>query len=148
MDLSPASRHQAAVAAGLAEAPGVPLILVHVIEPVKSPLAARLHLAGMEADRRAVAEDALQAIVAGLPHGCSHRGVAGLWRPGGGARQGRPRSGAGLVIMGLNGSPMLGPRMGSVTYRMLCLVHTLVLALPPEHMETLGARAASAAAPP
>ena len=48
--------------------------------------------------------------------------------------------------MGLNGSPVLGPRMGSVTYRMLCLVHTLVLALPPERMETLVARAESAAA--
>ena len=38
---------------------------------------------------------------------------------------------AGLVVMGLHGSPLLGPRMGSVTYRMLCLTPTLVLALPP-----------------
>jgi nucleotide-binding universal stress UspA family protein len=36
VDLTPGSRHQAAVAAGLAQAAGVPLILVHVIEPVKS----------------------------------------------------------------------------------------------------------------
>jgi hypothetical protein len=34
--------------------------------------------------------------------------------------------------MGLHSSPLLGPRMGSVTYRVLCLAHTLVLALPPE----------------
>lgn len=33
--------------------------------------------------------------------------------------------------MGLHGSRMLGPRMGSVTYRVLCLAQTLVLALPP-----------------
>jgi Universal stress protein family len=39
---------------------------------------------------------------------------------------------AGLVVMGLHGSPLLGPRMGSVTYRMLCLLPTLVLALPPD----------------
>ena len=38
---------------------------------------------------------------------------------------------AGLVVMGLHGSPLLGPRMGSVTYRMLCLSPGLVLALPP-----------------
>ena len=38
---------------------------------------------------------------------------------------------AGLVVMGLHGSPMLGPRMGSVTYRLLCLSPVLVLALPP-----------------
>jgi hypothetical protein len=35
----------------------------------------------------------------------------------------------------LHGMPPLGPRMGSVTYRMLCLMPTLVLALPPKHAE-------------
>jgi hypothetical protein len=34
--------------------------------------------------------------------------------------------------MGLHGSPLLGPRMGSVTYRMLCLSPALVLAVPPK----------------
>ena len=38
---------------------------------------------------------------------------------------------AGLIVMGLHGSPLLGPRMGSVTYRLLCLAPTLVFALPP-----------------
>jgi hypothetical protein len=28
---------------------------------------------------------------------------------------------------------MFGPRMGSVTYRVLSLAHDLVLALPPQH---------------
>jgi hypothetical protein len=36
--------------------------------------------------------------------------------------------------MGLHGSPMLGPRMGSVTYRLLCMSPTLVLAVPPNHV--------------
>jgi hypothetical protein len=36
------------------------------------------------------------------------------------------------MVIGLHGSPMLGPRMGSVTYRVLCLVPALVLALPPK----------------
>ena len=40
--------------------------------------------------------------------------------------------GVGLVVMGLHSSPLLGPRMGSVTYRVLCLAHRLVLALPPQ----------------
>jgi hypothetical protein len=49
--------------------------------------------------------------------------------------------------MGLHGSPVLGPRMGSVTYRLLCLVHTLVLAVPPERVETqnVGGTAGAAA---
>jgi hypothetical protein len=37
-----------------------------------------------------------------------------------------------LIVMGLHSSPLLGPRMGSVTYRVLCLAHRLVLAVPPE----------------
>ena len=37
----------------------------------------------------------------------------------------------GLLVMGLHASPLTGARMGSVTYRVLCLAHTLVLALPP-----------------
>jgi nucleotide-binding universal stress UspA family protein len=37
----------------------------------------------------------------------------------------------GLIVMGLHASPRSGPRMGSVTYRVLCLAPTLVLALPP-----------------
>jgi hypothetical protein len=41
--------------------------------------------------------------------------------------------------MGLHASPLLGPRMGSVTYRMLCLSPTLVLALPPERVRELSA---------
>jgi nucleotide-binding universal stress UspA family protein len=146
VDLSPASRHQAAIAAGLSEAAGVPLILVHVIEPVKSPLAARLHLAGVEANRRAVAEDELQAIAAGLPPSLHTEALLAYGDPAEELAKVAHDRGAGLVVMGLNGSPMLGPRMGSVTYRMLCLVHTLVLALPPERMEALVARATGAAA--
>ena len=37
---------------------------------------------------------------------------------------------AGLIVINLHGSPMLGLRMGSVTYRVLCLAPALVLALP------------------
>ena len=37
----------------------------------------------------------------------------------------------GLVVIGLHGSPVAGPRMGSVTYRVLCLAQVPVLALPP-----------------
>ena len=45
---------------------------------------------------------------------------------------------AGLIVMGLHSSPVLGPRMGSVTYRVLCLAHRLVLALPPEPAGQIG----------
>jgi nucleotide-binding universal stress UspA family protein len=38
---------------------------------------------------------------------------------------------ADLIVMGLHSSGLLGPRMGSVTYRVLSLTRSLVLALPP-----------------
>jgi nucleotide-binding universal stress UspA family protein len=38
---------------------------------------------------------------------------------------------AHLIVMGLHSSGLVGPRMGSVTYRVLCLTHAMVLALPP-----------------
>jgi nucleotide-binding universal stress UspA family protein len=146
VDLSPGSRHQAVVAAGLADAVGVPLILLHVIEPVRTPLAARLHLAGIEADRRAVAEEGLQAIAAELPSRVHPEPLVVLGDPAEElAKVVRDRK-AGLVVMGLHGSPLLGPRMGSVTYRMLCLSPTLVLALPPDRVDALSAAVAARAA--
>lgn len=146
VDLSPGSRHQAVVAAGLADAVGVPLILLHVIEPVRTPLAARLHLAGIEADRRAVAEEGLQAIAAELPPRVHPEPLLVLGDPAEElAKVVRDRQ-AGLVVMGLHGSPPLGPRMGSVTYRMLCLSPTLVLALPPDRVDAWSAAVAARAA--
>ena len=135
VDLSAASIEQTQVARGLAEALGVPLILVHVVEPLKSRLAARLHLAGVEADRRAVAEDGLSELVATLPLRIHPEALVAYGDPAEElAKVARDRH-AGLIVMGLHGSPLLGPRMGSVTYRMLCISPTLVLAIPPSRVE-------------
>lgn len=131
VDLSPASVRQTQIARQLAELLGVPMILVHVVEPLKSPLAARLHLAGLEADRRALAEDGLNELMATLPLRLHPEALVAYGDPAEElAKVARDRN-AGLVIMGLHGSPLLGPHMGSVTYRMLCLSPGLVLALPP-----------------
>jgi nucleotide-binding universal stress UspA family protein len=136
VDLSPASRHQVEVASGLADALAASLILVHVVEPLKSRLAAKLHLAGVEADRRAVAEDGLNALVATIPPRLHPEALVAYGDPAEElAKVARDRQ-VGLVVMGLHGSPLLGPRMGSVTYRMLCLSPALVLALPPAGMAT------------
>jgi len=135
VDLSAASRHQTQVAYGLAEALGVPMILVHVIEPLKSRLAARLHVAGIEADRRAVAEDGLSKLMATVPLRVHREALVVYGDPAEElAKVARDRH-AGLVLMGLHGSPLLGPRMGSVTYRMLCVFPGLVLALPPKDVK-------------
>jgi nucleotide-binding universal stress UspA family protein len=48
------------------------------------------------------------------------------------AKVARDRS-AGLIVIGLHASALLGPRMGSVTYRVISIVQaqSLVLAVPP-----------------
>ena len=132
VDLSPASLHQTQVARGVAEALSLPLVLVHVVEPVKSRLLSRHHLLGLDSNRRADAEDRLDELVATLPRKLRPEGLIVFGDPAEEAAKVVRDRQAGLVVMGLHGSPMLGPRMGSVTYRMLCLTPTLVLAVPPQ----------------
>jgi nucleotide-binding universal stress UspA family protein len=131
VDLSGASQHHAQQACALGDVLDVPLLLVHVIEPLRSRHAVRHQLASLEADRRAVAEDGLAELVATLP---PRRHPEALVAFGETAEElvkvARDRH-AGLIVMGLHGSPPLGPRMGSVTYRLLCLSQAMVLALPP-----------------
>jgi nucleotide-binding universal stress UspA family protein len=130
--MSPASLYQAQVARELADALNLPVILAQVIEPVKSRLAVRLHLASIEADQRAVAEDRLNELVATIPRRLHPEGLVAYGDPAEElVKIARDRQ-VGLIVMGLHGSPLLGPRMGSVTYRVLCLSPTLVLAVPPK----------------
>jgi nucleotide-binding universal stress UspA family protein len=141
VDLSPASRYQTQVASGLADALNLPLVLVHVIEPVRSRRLARLELPGLESIRRATAEEGLDRLIAAIPRGTRRESVIAVGDPAEEASKVVRDRQAGLVVMGLHGSPLLGPRMGSVTYRMLCLSPTLVLALPPKVIEPARRRA-------
>ena len=131
VDLSPASLHQLQIARAVSEALAVPMLATYVVEPVRSPLAARLHLSGIEMERRTRAEDALGELLATVPRGLHPEALIAYGDPAEEiAKVARDRR-AGLIVIGLHGSPMLGPRMGSVTYRVLCLADALVLALPP-----------------
>lgn len=131
VDLSTASLHQVQIARGIAEALTVPLIVTFVVEPIRSPLAAKTHLTGIELERRTRAEDALTELLATLPRRMHPEALVAYGDPAEEiAKIARDRQ-AGLMVLGLHGSPMLGPRMGSVTYRVLCLAPALVLALPP-----------------
>jgi nucleotide-binding universal stress UspA family protein len=134
VDLSPASRSQVQVAGGLADALDLPLVLVHVIEPVRSRLVSRPNLSGLDSHRRAVADDRLDELMAGLPSRLRPEALVVHGDPAEEAAKVVRDRHAGFVVMGLHGSPMLGPRMGSVTYRLLCLAPSLVLALPPRDL--------------
>jgi nucleotide-binding universal stress UspA family protein len=144
VDLSTTSHHQTYVAAELARTLEVPLLLVHVIEPVKSPVASRFNRRGLDADQRSVAEDGLSELLATIPRRLRPEALVAYGDPAEEAAKVVNDRHAGLVVMNLHGSPAVGPRMGSVTYRMLCLSQALMLAIPPKRAWPKGAVAASA----
>lgn len=132
VDLTAASAHQLEAARRIAEALGVPYLATSVVEPVRSPLAAKLHLRSIELERRTRAEDALARLLTDLPQPLAAEALIAYGDPAEEiAKIARDRR-AGLIVVGLHGSAMLGPHLGSVTYRILCLTSALVLALPPQ----------------
>ena len=131
VDLTPASHHQVTVAAGIAAGLEVPLILAHVLEPVYVPPRVRLAVPGSDHERRASVEAQLLELV---ERSRARTTVDAVVLVGDAAEEIVRLAdvrGAGLIVMGLHSSGVLGPRMGSVTYRVLCLARSLVLALPP-----------------
>jgi nucleotide-binding universal stress UspA family protein len=131
VDLTPASPHQVTVAAGLASALSVPLIVAHVMEPVFVPATVRLAIPGSEAARREDAEQRLAALAKPAASTAAIETLVVSGEPSEEIVRLADTRDARLIVMGLYSSGLLGPRMGSVTYRVLCLTHSLVLALPP-----------------
>jgi universal stress protein A len=131
IDLSGTSAHQAAVAAAIAIVLSVPLLLVHVLEPVFVPYNVRIALGGVDAARRERAGEELTAIAATLPAPVQIESLVLSGDPSEEISKLAKTRDAHLIVIGLHSAGALGPRMGSVTYRILCLSHTPVLALPP-----------------
>jgi nucleotide-binding universal stress UspA family protein len=131
VDLTAATAHQVAVAHRIAEHLRLPLLLLHVIEPVRSMVAAQPRLPKIDAERRDRAECELDAAIATLPPVVKPEALIAYGEPAEEIAKVATERDAGLIVMGLHSSPLLGPRMGSVTYRVLCVAHRLVLAIPP-----------------
>jgi nucleotide-binding universal stress UspA family protein len=131
VDMSDASKHQVRVAAGLAQALSVPLVLAHVLEPVFIPASVRQALSSADASRRAQVEERLDALVTLASAHAKVESVILSGEPPAEIVKLADTRGAHLIVMGLHSAGLLGPRMGSVTYRVLCLAHDLVLAVPP-----------------
>ena len=131
VDLTAATSHQLDVARGLAETIPVPLLLLNVVEPVRAISTAQLRLAKIDAERRYRAERQLDDAIERLPPSIKPEALVVYGEPAEEIAKVATDRDAGLIVMGLHASPVLGPRMGSVTYRVLCLAHRLVLAVPP-----------------
>jgi nucleotide-binding universal stress UspA family protein len=130
VDLTGASPRQVRIAGGIAFAIGVPLLLAYVLESIYIPPRVRAAIPGADHERRADAEARLRALAASS----GGADVETLSLEGDASEEIvrlADTRGAGLIVMGLHSSGLLGPRMGSVTYRVLCRTRALVLALPP-----------------
>jgi len=132
VDLTSASPFQLTVAGGIAEALSVPLIIAHVLEPIFVPYNVRLALPGAESARRADADERLSALATSLGPHVRAESMVLMGDPSEEIVKLAQAREANLIVMGLHSSGLLGPRMGSVTYRVLCLTHALVLAIPPK----------------
>ena len=137
VDLTDGSAHQLSVAHGIATALSARLMAVHVLEPLFIPYRVRVALPGAEHTRRSQAEEKLTALVASIDAAHQPETMVLLGEPSEEIVELAQARDAGLIVMGLHSSGLFGPRMGSVTYRVLCLTDALVLALPPHAAKKL-----------
>ena len=131
VDLSAVTGAQVRIAARLAEALGSKILLTHVLEPVGIRRGQELLVSQIDRERRAATHETLSQLQASLPtrvqseillaYGNAAHEIAWI------AQQHH----VGAIVMGLHSADGLGPRIGSITYRVLCEVPALVLALPP-----------------
>jgi len=138
VDLTGATAHQLGIARALAEAIHAPLVLVHVIEPIRALATAQPQLARVDAERRYRAERELERAIENMPPAIRPEALVAYGEPAEEIAKVATDRDAGLIVMGLHSSALLGPRMGSVTYRVLCLAHRLVLAIPPVPAGSIG----------
>lgn len=129
VDFSEASALQVETALTIATVMKLPLLFAHIVEPLHPP--AELDLPELRAEQVLRARLAMAAITKAAPSSIPRDSVIEVGDAGGTiAHLARDRH-VGLMVIGLHGSPSLGPRMGSVTYRVLCQAPVLTLALPP-----------------
>ena len=132
VDFKDGSVTEARAAASLAETFGVPLLLVHVVAPLRGIERLRPQ---METHNRAQIERADQQIQqfaseVGTPVGTET--VVTVGSPAEEIAQIAVTRGVGLIVMGLRRQEhVFGPRPGSIAYRVLGLAPARVLALPP-----------------
>jgi len=131
VDLSDASARQVAVSARIAQALSVPLIVTHAMEPIYVPFSVRVAIPGVEASRRARVEEELARITSSLSTEIAAESIVLTGDASEEIVKLADARNANLIVMGLHSSGALGPRMGSVTYRVLCLTRALVFAIPP-----------------
>jgi nucleotide-binding universal stress UspA family protein len=131
VDLSGAMTPQLLVATAVAVALGASLLLLHVVEPVRTALPGYRLRPSADAERRHRAERHFERVLQELPSGVKAEALVVFGEPAEEIARVAAAREVGLIVMGLQASPLLGSHMGSVTFRVLCLARVPVVALPP-----------------
>jgi nucleotide-binding universal stress UspA family protein len=144
VDFTAATALQLRIAEGLAAAFGAAIVLAHVLEPLPDDSAQHRLLAQFDAKRRMGADCALADLRGELPRTVRADVVVACGDPASEIARIAQERNVGIVVMGLHAAPGRGPRMGSVTYGVLCNAPPLVIALPPAFEDHVWRRSASA----
>lgn len=119
-------------AASLADTFGVPLLLVHVVAPLKGIERLRPHLETHNRVQIERADQQIQQLASEARTPAGIETVVTVGSPAEEIAQIAVARGVGLIVMGLRRQEhMFGPRPGSIAYRVLSLAPARVLALPP-----------------
>ena len=137
VDFGETSIGAARIGAQLCHTLGIPLLLVHVVVPFHVAPRLRESLEAHDRDRVDTAGKRLDQLAGALRDGAVVEAAVAVGRPAEQIAALAAERDAGLVIMGLrNARGILSPRPGSIAYRVLCLAHAPVLAVPPSSQET------------
>jgi universal stress protein A len=129
-------------AASLAETFGVPLLLVHVVAPLRGIERLRPHLETHNRLQIERADQQIRQLAAEVDTPVGIETVVTVGSPAEEIAQIAVERSVGLIVMGLRRQEhMFGPRPGSIAYRVVSLAPARVLALPPgqEHGKWLHA---------
>jgi nucleotide-binding universal stress UspA family protein len=111
---------------------GIPLILMHVVEPIAVPSQWRTYLDEADEARVAEARLRLHKLSTAVPERVECEPIVTLGRPADALAAAAAERGAGLIVVGLSGGHgPLAPRPGSIAYRTLCLARVPVVVVPP-----------------
>jgi nucleotide-binding universal stress UspA family protein len=131
VDFDSACVTDAQAAADIAEALGAPLLMLHVVAPVRGLDRLRSALETHNRIQGELAGQQMQRLAAGIQGGEVETSIVSGPPAEEIARIAVDR-GAGLIVMGLRGQTRLfGARPGSIAYRVLGLAPAMILALPP-----------------
>jgi nucleotide-binding universal stress UspA family protein len=131
IDFSSATLYQVLIARGLAESLGASVVLAHMLAPLVGRGDFEALLAGVDEARRRDAAADLTRHNESLPRPVRQAIRLSSGDPATEIVRAANECKAGVIVMGLHSSVEGGPRMGSITYRVLCHAPCPVLALAP-----------------